>query len=1115
VREVFERSFGRCAAAAAAMACAALLAPASASGEVRAGASVVDATWHVGASAGQYASDCSDERNRQEGECNFASVHGADPHFHTTRRAPSYGVQSRLTVRALVVQGEDGRRVAVLKNDLYIPQDLLFRRAAQILEAGGSGIGRANLTMAVSHNHSSPYYSGTSWGVWAFQDVFDFRFYEYYARRMALAVERAASNLVPVRVGASVSYHDFPQRNAPGPQIADDGTPAGFPRNYTDHDLIVIRFDDISNPRRPRPLANLVNYGLHPEFLNGNDLISADYLGPLERMADRATGAVTIWTQSAVGNTEPENNEWHDLHDRAFFSHREYAQAEFAARGMANTIIDTWRDIERGTPEDGERFVPFRSSFEVGMVDRWFPGPASHPYPGVSSCRTDSALAGDPRAPVIGLPDCTGPGSTLSQHPNNPGITTDMVQQFGIPVPENYSAPSYTGLEEDVSVHLQALRLGDILLTVCACEQWADQSLNIKSRTNERRGDEHRGYNWFDRCTQRPDGNWTCPDPRNPSATIPSGNDCPNGSSAPRCITDLEFRRMRAQVINPANGWDDLSYVPFAESEPVNPDDIKGNYTHQEIQEIAGANPYRLTVPISMANDYNGYIVTYREYQRGDHYRKALTAWGPHSSDYMATRLVRMGAHLNGGPDVSTDEWPGGQQKVDADLGFNDVRARGIGEFAARSIPAYESSLPNDGGEAEITRQPQDVERFGAAFLTWNGGSNYTDDPTVRVERRVGRDWEEYADQSGEVPVTLRLPPAQEVPAYRQGNQRWLWTAHFEAFVAPFDTGERPRATPPGLYRFVVSGQRREGGRVVHYRLASRAFGVRPWDDVKVENLRRDADGTVSFRVGPRTQYDTKAANCGGPQVTGELGPIDYPDSYESPARFIRHQRQAFVRCDDPSQLEWFCFTCSFRPWIDTGDASRAVVTFVRANRRVDRVHAEQGDDGRWHTARQLGRNEAAYVESGDVCDRFGNYNGAPTATIGDRGTTPDKPPTGFSCLPSATRELLASLGLGPGLGLPPTSSCLDRRRFRFRIHQPRGGRVIAVNVFVNGRRVLSRRGRRITVIRIRPLPRRGTYRVKIVAITNTGLRVTSVRTYRGCKKGRPRTTVRRPGRRR
>ncbi len=54
----------------------------------------------------------------------------------------------------------------------------------------------------------------------------------------------------------------------------------------------------------------------------------------------------------------------------------------------------------------------------------------------------------------------------------------------------------------------------------------------------------------------------------------------------------------------------------------------------------------RLTVPIGMANDYNGYIATYREYQRGDHYRKALTAWGPHSSDYMASRLVTIGRQL-------------------------------------------------------------------------------------------------------------------------------------------------------------------------------------------------------------------------------------------------------------------------------------------------------------------------------------------------------------------------------------------------------------------------------------------------------------------------------------
>ena len=104
-----------------------------------------------------------------------------------------------------MVEGADGRRVALVKNDLYIPQDLLYRRTAQLLEQGDSGITRANLTMAVTHDHSSPYYSSTSWGVWAFQDVFDVRFFDYYAKRMAEAVEQAADDLKPVRVGASVS----------------------------------------------------------------------------------------------------------------------------------------------------------------------------------------------------------------------------------------------------------------------------------------------------------------------------------------------------------------------------------------------------------------------------------------------------------------------------------------------------------------------------------------------------------------------------------------------------------------------------------------------------------------------------------------------------------------------------------------------------------------------------------------------------------------------------------------------------------------------------------------------------------------------------------------------
>ena len=98
---------------------------------MRAGAASVDATWHVGAAAGPV----------RAATARRSASTAIDPGAHSTRRAPSYGVQSRLTARAIVVEGPDGKRVAIVKQDLYIAQDLLWRRAAQILEQGDCGIG--------------------------------------------------------------------------------------------------------------------------------------------------------------------------------------------------------------------------------------------------------------------------------------------------------------------------------------------------------------------------------------------------------------------------------------------------------------------------------------------------------------------------------------------------------------------------------------------------------------------------------------------------------------------------------------------------------------------------------------------------------------------------------------------------------------------------------------------------------------------------------------------------------------------------------------------------------------------------------------------------------------
>jgi dienelactone hydrolase len=91
-----------------------------------------------------------------------------------------------------------------------------------------------------------------------------------------------------------------------------------------------------------------------------------------------------------------------------------------------------------------------------------------------------------------------------------------------------------------------------------------------------------------------------------------------------------------------------------------------------------------------------------------------------------------------------------------------------------------------------------------------------------------------------------------------------------------------------------------------------------------------------------------------------------------------------------------------------------------------------------------------------------------------------------------------------------PAARCADKRRFRFKLHQPPRQRIVAVEVRVNGKRRVRRRGSRLTSVAIAPLPSRGRFVVRIVATTNRGRRVISTRTYRDCRKGRPTTRVER-----
>ena len=107
-----------------------------------------------------------------------------------------------------------------------------------------------------------------------------------------------------------------------------------------------------------------------------------------------------------------------------------------------------------------------------------------------------------------------------------------------------------------------------------------------------------------------------------------------------------------------------------------------------------------------------------------------------------------------------------------------------------------------------------------------------------------------------------------------------------------------------------------------------------------------------------------------------------------------------------------------------------------------------------------------------------------------------------------------ASVQGGATQGTP--AGCVDTRKFAFRIHQPRRGRIVKAVAYVNGKRKASakaRRGKRVTRISVKKLPKNRVFTLKVVATHNDGRQTISVRRYRGCKKSRPRTRVREPRR--
>jgi predicted acyl esterase len=170
------------------------------------------------------------------------------------------------------------------------------------------------------------------------------------------------------------------------------------------------------------------------------------------------------------------------------------------------------------------------------------------------------------------------------------------------------------------------------------------------------------------------------------------------------------------------------------------------------------------------------------------------------------------------------------------------------------------------------------------------------------------------------------------------------------------------------------------------------------------------------------------------------------------------------------------------------------------------------GGQAEWWVEPPSGRSVT--VESAELqlpylaCSRTADLQGSPSIRLEEymENAPIDLDPATIEDNTYGSFPIPGQLGACNRAGQP--RRCIDRRKFRFTIDQPRDGRITRVAVFVDGKRRKVKRGRRVKRVTIRRLPKR-TFTVKIVATSNERQQTISVRRYRGCKKGKPRTRVR------
>lgn len=262
---------------------------------IRVGAAKADITWHVG-------------------------------------RAGLRGMHSRQWARAIVVDGPEGT-FAIARADLIFITGSLYESVVQRVEES-TRIPPERILVAATHAHVAHHAASPHVGQSAYVRSADPMEKEFVAEGIARAIELAHAGARPatLAVGSgSIAYPGYNRRywtNATERSDPELGTVPAF----LDPELGVLRFDDAHTGK---PLAVLMNYGLHPVVVDSTkplspDLaVTSDFVGFTERAIEAsllaATGEapIAMWMNGATGDQNP------------VYVNTGYAEAEWTGRALA------------------------------------------------------------------------------------------------------------------------------------------------------------------------------------------------------------------------------------------------------------------------------------------------------------------------------------------------------------------------------------------------------------------------------------------------------------------------------------------------------------------------------------------------------------------------------------------------------------------------------------------------------------------------------------------------------------------------------------------------------------------------------------------------------------